>query len=114
MTSETVVDDATAVTVTFDDLYVLDTEDVEVFVLDLNARDEPPPFYIDVDGRRFGFMASTFLLRGHGAALPDYVQAEEAEGRLVLFGERDDRLLVYGHDPSAEDEEEDDDSEGAE
>ncbi len=112
MTNETVVASA-ALSVGFGELYVLDTEDVEVFVLDLNGRDAAPPFYIDVDGRRFTFTAATFLLRGHGAALPDYVRAEEAEGRLALFGERDDRLLIYGHDPSAEvDDEDDDEGEG--
>ncbi len=107
MTNETAAT-SEALSVDFGDLYVLDTEDVEVFVLDLNGRDEVPPFYIDVDGRRFAFTAATFLLVGHGAALPDYVRAEEAEGRLALFGERDDRLLIYSHDPNAavEDDEE--------
>lgn len=99
MTNETVVASA-ALSVDFGELYVLDTEDVEAFVLDLNGREEPPPFYIDVDGRRFTFTAATFLLSGHGASLPDHVRAEEAEGRLVLFGERDDRLLIYSHDPT--------------
>ena len=99
MTNETVIASA-ALSVDFAELYVLDTEDVEAFVLDLNGREEPPPFYIDVDGRRFTFTAATFLLSGHGASLPDHVRAEEAEGRLVLFGERDDRLLIYSHDPT--------------
>lgn len=107
MTNEAVVA-SSALSAGFGELYVLDTEGVEVFVLDLNGRDTAPPFYIDVDGRRFTFTAATFLLRGHGAALPDYVRAEEAEGRLALFGERDDRLLIYSHDPNAavEDDEE--------
>ncbi len=113
MTNEAVVA-SSALSAGFSDLYVLDTEDVEAFVIDLNGRDAAPPFYVDVDGRRFTFTAATFLLSGHGAALPDYVRAEEAEGRLVLFGEREDRLLIYGHDPNAEveDGEEGDDGEG--
>lgn len=110
MTNETAAASA-ALSVGFGELYVLDTEDVEVFVLDLNGREAAPPFYIDVEGRRFAFTAATFLLNGHGASLPDYVRAEEAEGRLALFGERDDRLLIYSHDPNAEVEEDEEEGE---
>ncbi len=125
MTSEAPAAGTSEISVALDDLHVLDCEGVAAFVIDLNALGTPP-FYIDVEGRflrqggsawlryrrsmRFVFTSGTFLLQGHGAALPDYVRAEEAEGRLVLFGERAGRLLIYGFDPSAEDE--DDGEEG--
>lgn len=120
MTSEALAAGTGEISAALDDLYVLDSEGVAAFVIDLNSLDAPPPFYIDVKGPflrqggsawvryrgsvRFAFTSETFLLQGHGAVLPDYVRAEEAEGRLVLFGERDDRLLIYGFDPNAEDE----------
>ena len=46
-------------------------------------------------------------MNGHGAQLPEYLTAEEAEGRLTLLVERDDRYLVYSHDPNAPDDDED-------
>ncbi len=99
----------TAITVTFDDLYVLtaeDTEgDVDVFVLNMNEAPAPPPYYITVADRRFALTGETFLVRGHGAALPRYVRAEESEGRLAMLVEREERLLAYVHDPVAEAEE---------
>lgn len=122
MTSEGPAAGTSEISVALDDLHLLDTEGVAAFVVDLNALSTPPPFYIDVEGRflqqggsawlryrgsmRFAFTSETFLVQGHGAALPDYVRAEEAEGRLVLLGQRADRLLIYGFDPSAEDEDE--------
>lgn len=96
----------TSVTVTFDDLYLLTAEDpegeVDVFVLNWNEEPVPPPFYVAVADRRFAFNGTTYLVRGHGADLPRFVRSEEAEGRLVVFVEREDRLLTYVHDPVAE------------
>jgi hypothetical protein len=99
---------ATAITVTFDDLYVLTSEDaegeVDVFVLNWNEEPLPPPFYVTVSDRRFALSGLTFLVRGHGAALPRWVREEEAAGHLTMFVEREDRLLAYVHDPEAENE----------
>src|SRR5690606_27137872 len=97
------------ITVTFDDFYVLTAEDqdgeVDAFVLNWNEEPTPPPYYVRVDDRRFGLASITFLVRCHGAALPRWLRAEEAEGHLTLFVERDERLLAYVHDPNAETEE---------
>ena len=43
----------------------------------------------------------TFLEHGHGAVLPRWVTGEEAEGHLVMFVRRNERLLGYVHDPAA-------------
>jgi hypothetical protein len=107
--------EATALTVTFDDLYVLTSEDpegeVDLFALNWNEQPGLPPYYITVAERRFAFTGATYLVRGHGAGLPRFVRGEEAEGRLVMLVEREDRLLVYVHDPAAEAEDEDKGSE---
>lgn len=110
MTSDT-AEQATELTVGFDDLFVLSTDGVDAFVLNWNEAENPPPFYIDVGGRRFAFTADTYLVRGHGADLPRYLTAEEAEGRLALLVERDGRYLVYSHDPNAPEDDEDDEDE---
>lgn len=104
MTTET-APHHTSVSVTFDDFYVLTAEDIDAFALNWNERDAPPPFYVDVDGKRFAYTGLTFLVRGYGAALPRWVREEDAAGHLVLFVERDDRLLSYVYDPAAEVEE---------
>ncbi len=93
-----------AIQADLEDFEMLETGDVDVLVLDLNELDGTPPFYIEVDGRRFALQRDTFQVRGHGAQFPAFVHQEEAEGRLVLLAERDDRFLVYVHDPAAEDE----------
>lgn len=99
--------DPTQMTVTFDELYVLESGGVDCFVLDWNTQPALPPYYVTVDGRRFGYTGLTYLVKGHGASLPKWVHDEEAAGRLTLFVERDDRLLAYVHDPAAiEDESE--------
>ena len=99
-----------ALSVGFDDLTVLSTAGVDVFVLDLDPERYPdvPPYYVEVEGRRFAFTATTFLQQGHGANLPNYVREQEAEGKLVLLVERMERYYAYVHDPNAveEDEEE--------
>lgn len=94
--------DSTEVTLTFEDSYVLSTEDVDAFAFNWNDEPEPPPYYVNVDGHRFSYTGLTFLVRGHGAELPDWVKENEAEGRLVLFVERGTRLLAYVFDPSAD------------
>lgn len=94
------------VEVGFDDLSVLSEEDVHVFLLNWNLEESPPPYYLDVDGRRFAYTGSTLLIKGYGASTRRVVQEHEAEGRLVLFVERGGRYLIYAHDPAAEDEDE--------
>src|SRR6476646_5253468 len=98
----------TAVAIGIDDITVLSEGGVDVFLLDLVEGDEVPPYYIDVAGRRFSYTAVTFLTKGHSAQLPDYVRAQEAEGKLVMLVERGGRYLAYVHDPNApvEDDEE--------
>lgn len=98
--------DPTTMSVTFDELYVLESGGVDCFVLDWNEQPELPPYYITVDGRRFGYTGTTYLLKGHGARLPLWVQAEEAAGRLALFVERNGRLMAYLHDPAATEDDE--------
>ena len=93
------------VEVGFDDLTVLSEGDADVFVLNFNGEAGPPPYYVTVNGRRFSFTGETFLIFGHSASLSSWVREQEAEGMLVLLGERDDRYLRYVHDPAAELEE---------
>ena len=97
----------------FDDLDVLSTEGVDVFVLDLSEQPDVPPYYVTVAGRRFAFTATTFLVQGHGANLPEYVQEQEAAGNLVLFVQRGERYYAYLHDPNAIEEDEEGDEEAA-
>jgi hypothetical protein len=104
MTADTA--DPTSVTLTFEDFYVLSSGDVDAFAIDWNERDTPPPYHVTVDGRRFSYTGATFLARGYGAILPRFVREHEEGGRLVLFVERDDRLLAYVHDPDATEDEE--------
>ena len=104
--AETMTADPTAITLTFDDLFVLSSGDIDVFAYDMGEAPVAPPYYITVDGRRFRFTGTTFLEKGHGAALPSWVREEEAAGRLALFVRRRERLLAYLHDPAeAEDDE---------
>ncbi len=99
-----------AVEARFGDLTVLSQDGVDIFVLPWDADGAPPPFYVNVDGRSFHFTSRTFLYDGHGATMPRYVQEEEAEGRIPLLVERNDRYYIYSHDPNAEAE----DAEGGE
>jgi len=99
----------TAVTVGFEDLYLLSESGVDVFVLDLSRDAGQPPYYISAEGRRFAFTGRTFLNPGWHTALPREIQAEEAEGRLALLVERPKRFYLYLHDPAAEAEAEDGD-----
>lgn len=95
-------DDPTTAHATFEDMYVLTAEDVDAFAINWNERETPPPYFVIVDGRRFAYTGMTYLVRGYGAALPRWVKEEEEAGRLVLFVERDDRLLAYVYDPTLE------------
>lgn len=95
----------TTVELTMDDLYVLTADDVDAFAVNWNEQPAPPPFYVVVDGRKFALTGQTYLVRGFGAELPDWVKAEDAAGHLVLFVERDGRLLAYSFDPDAESDE---------
>ena len=64
---------------------------------------------LEVDGRLFALQPSnTYLVTGHGAQLPEWIAAEEEEGRLTILGEREDRYLVYSHDTLAVDEDDED------
>jgi hypothetical protein len=104
MTSEP-ASDPTSVSLTFDDFYIVSAEGVDAFAVDWNEHPTPAPYHVTVDGRRFAYTGTSFLVRGHGASMPEWVTAEEVEGRLVLFVERDERLLAYVHDPNAVEEE---------
>ena len=107
--ADTMTADPTAITLTFDDLFVLSGGDVDAFVYDMAESPVPPPYYITVDERRFALSGMTFLEHGHGAVLPRWVREEEAAGRLVMFVRRNERLIGYVHDPAAVS---DDDDEG--
>jgi len=96
---------ATEVQVTFDDMTVLSEGGIDVFVLNWNESEDPPPYYVDVAELRFAFSASTLLVTGHKAILADYVREQQAEGRIPLFVERDERYYVYLHDPDAGEDE---------
>lgn len=109
--AETMTADPTAITLTFDDLFVLSTGAVDAFVYDMAEATVPPPYYITVDGRRFALTGTTFLESGHGAVLPRWVQEQEAEGHLAMFVRRNERLLAYVHDPAASEDEEGEDEE---
>lgn len=98
---ETMTADPTAITLTFDDLFVLSAGDVDAFVYDTAESPVPPPYYITIDGRRFALGGVTFLEQGHGAVLPRWVREEEAAGHLVMFVRRNGRLMGYVHDPAA-------------
>ncbi len=96
------------VDVTFDQMGVLsDDEGSEAFILDWNLEDAPPPYYLSVEGRRFSYTGETLLVKGHGALFGRIVREHEAAGRLAMFVERAGRLLIYVHDPSAQDDDED-------
>lgn len=93
--------------VSFDDMTVLSEDGIDVFVLNLNEGPEPPPYYVDVDGRRFHFSGETFLVFGHSAVLPRYVREHEEQDELVLVVERDGRYMPYLFDPHEDDDEDD-------
>ncbi len=100
------------VEVGFDDLDLITDEGVEVFVLPLNERVGPPPFYITAAGQRFHYGGETFLVQGRGAELPRFLAERDGEGVLVLLVERFDRYLVYLHDPAEEVEGDDEGEDG--
>ena len=97
----------------FDDMTVLSEGGVEVFLLNLDAQEEPPPYYVDVNDRRFHLGSDSFLIFGHSASLPRFVREHEEAGQLVLVVERGGRYLTYLHDPAAADEEDEADDTGA-
>lgn len=94
-------------TLGFSDLYVVTAGDIDVFSLNLNTWEQPIPFYLNVEGREFALQPkNTYLVTGYGGALPAWLREEDEAGRLTVLAERDGRYLVYSHDPTAEDEEE--------
>jgi hypothetical protein len=95
----------TSAELTMDDLFVLGADDVDAFAVNWNEEPAPPPFHLIVDGRKFAYVGQSYLVRGYGAELPDWVKAEDAAGHLVLFVERGERLLAYSYDPTAVDDE---------
>ena len=96
------------VEVGFEDMGVLeDDAGVQAFILDWNLEPAPPPYYVVVEGRRFAYSGETLLAKGHGASFLGVVTTHEAAGRLVMFVEREGRLLIYVHDPAAVEDEED-------
>ena len=100
------------VEVGFDDLDLLTDEGVEVFVLPLNERAAPPPYYLSAAGRRFRYGGETFLVQGRGAELPRFLAERDEEGVLVLLVERLGRYLAYLHDPAEDDAEAEEDASG--
>lgn len=107
-------DETKTMTLGFNDLYIVSAGDVDVFSLNLNTWDGTPPFYLNVEGREFALQPSnTYLVTGYGAALPAWLEAEEAEGHLTVLIEREGRYLVYSHDTTAVEEEEEDGEEPA-
>ncbi len=99
------------VEVGFDDLDLLTDEGVEVFVLPLNERAGPPPYYLTAAGQRFHYGGETFLVQGRGAELPRFLAERDEEGLLVLLVERFGRYLAYLHDPAEDAEGADEDAE---
>jgi hypothetical protein len=96
-------------TVSFQDLHMVSSGGVDVFALNLNDWPEQPPFYLEVDGRQFVLQPSnTYLVTGHGARLPEWIAAEEAEGRLTVLAERGPRYLVYSHNTLTTSEDDED------
>ena len=94
----------TNLAVGFDDLTVLSEGGADVFLLSWTLEDEPPPYYVEVAGRRFGFTQETFLIKGHSATLSRWIREQEEAGRLPLLVEREGRYLKYVHDPNETDE----------
>ncbi len=107
-------EESKTMTLGFSDLYIVSTGGRDVFALNLNMWDHTPPFYLDVEGRQFALQAATYLVTGHGARLPEWVESEESEGRLTVLAERDGRYLVYSHDTAVEEEDEEEDGDDAE
>lgn len=105
MTAEQVID-PTRLEVEFADLYVLATGGVDVFVLNWNEEPSPPPFTIFVSGNQFSYQGHTYLVNGHGAILPQWVAEQELAGKLVMFVEREGRLMAYATVTEDESEEE--------
>ena len=95
----------TALAVTFDELTVLSEQGVDVFVLHWSEEPEPPPYYVEVQGRRFHFTGTSFKASGHSALLSDWVRVQEAEGRTAMLVDRDARYYAYVHDPASDAEE---------
>lgn len=84
-----------------DDLYVVSEGGVDVAVLNLTDLPQVPPYYVDIDGRRFVFTSRTYPIKGHAAQMPREVQAESDAGRLALLVERGPRYYLYVCDPAA-------------
>ena len=101
--------DPTSATLTFDDLDVLSTGGVDIFMYDAGEAPNPPPYYVTIDGKRFAFTGLTYLEHGHGAVLPRWVREEEAAGHLAMVVRRNERLMAYVYDPAATDDEGGDD-----
>ena len=105
MTAERVID-PTRLEVEFADLYVLATGGGDVFVLNWNEELSPPPFTIFVSENQFLYQGHTYLVNGHGAILPQWVAEQELAGKLVMFVEREGRLMAYATATEGEAEEE--------
>ena len=90
-------------TVGFGDLYLVSTERIATFALNLNGWNRPPPFYLSIDGRKFAMQPSnTHLVTGYGAELPQWIEAENDAGRLTVLVARAGRFVIYSHDPEAD------------
>ncbi len=102
MTTDHSTTDTTQLKVDFADLYLISTGGVDVFALNWNRMDAPPPYSISVSENEFSYQSHTYLVNGHGAILPQWVEQMETEGRLTMFIERDGRLLAYASEPTTE------------
>lgn len=89
-------DAATEVVVTFDDMTVLSQGGVDVFVLNWNEGEDPPPYYVVVvgDGGELHSVRLRHALVDAGARVQDPARAGVA-GRRFAFAAS--TLLVTGH-----------------
>lgn len=113
MTTEPSTTDSTQLTVDFSELFLISTGGIDVFALNWNQMDAPPPYSLSISENEFSYQGHTYLVNGHGAILPQWVQQTETENRLAMFVERDGRLLAYASEPTAETSPADSDAESA-
>ena len=106
MTTEQSTTDHTQLTIDFGDLFLISTGGIDVFALNWNQMDVPPPYNLSVSENEFSYQGHTYLVNGHGAILPQWVQQIETEDRLAMFIERDGRLLAYASEPIADESDE--------
>ena len=107
MSKEQSTTNYTQLTIDFADLFLISTGGIDVFALNWNQMDVPPPYNLSVSENEFSYQGHTYLVNGHGAILPQWVEQIEAEDRLAMFIERDGRLLAYASEPISAESDED-------